>query len=398
MDEDLAMAARDRCAIVGIGRTDYTRDSMRSALALASEAAKGALADCGLTIEDIDAVVGCTDDTVKPATLAATLGLPRLAYTAEAGPGGVAPCMMMGHAVGALLSGQAKAVLAFRSLNGRSEARFGAGVPGIEAAHVGGRGSYDEFFLPWGLTNPGQHFALMTHRHMTEFGTTAQQLGHVSLACREAANHAPHAQMHARRITMDDYMASRMISAPLRLFDFCLETDGAAAVIVTRADLAKDLAKRPVLISGVAAGLPPSARAGVMFPTLSRDVTRLGGEAAARDLWKRAGFGPEDIDVAQLYDCFTITVVMQLEAFGFCARGEGGPFCASGAIRRDGSLPINTAGGHLSEGYIHGMNHIYEAVRQLRGEADMQIAGAETALCTGGVMPIGTSVALRRAA
>ena len=398
MDDGLDFVARDRCAISGIGRTEYTRDSGRSTLALATEAAKAATADGGLTVADLDAIVSCTDDTVKGATLAAALGMSRLTYCAEAGPGGVAPCMMIGLAIGAILSGQAKAVLAFRSLNGRSEARFGAGVPGSDAAYVGGRNTYDEFFLPYGLTTPGQHFALMAHRHMTEFGTQPEHLGAVSLACREAANQAPHAQMHAKRITMEDYLASRVIATPLRLFDFCLETDGAAAVIVTSAERAKDGAKRPVLISAVAGGLPPDLRPGVMFPVLTRDVTEIGGRQAGEILWKRAGFGAQDVDVAQLYDCFTISVILQLEAYGFCGRGEGGPFAASGAIRRGGSLPINTAGGHLSEGYIHGMNHIYEAVRQLRGEADMQIGGAETALCTGGPLPMGSSVALRRAA
>jgi len=149
----------------------------------------------------------------------------------------------------------------------------------------------------------------------------------------------------------------------------------------------------------VAGGAPPDLRAGMMFPVVTReDMTDLGGRRAGETLWKRAGFGPADVDVAQLYDCFTISVILQLEAYGFCARGEGGPFAASGAIRRDGSLPINTGGGHLSEGYVHGMNHIVQAVRQLRGEADMQIEGAETCLCTGGPLPVGSSVVFRRAA
>lgn len=396
MDESFASLARDRCAIAGIGQTEYSRNSGRSVLALASEAAQAAAADAGLALSEIDAIIGCTEDDIRPATLAATLGVPELTYLAEAGPGGVGPCMMIGIAIGALLTGQARAVLAFRSLNGRSEARFGSGVPGGQAPRIGGRSTYDEFYLPWGLTTAGQHFALVAHRHMLEFGTRPEHLGAVAMTCRAAANHNPRAQMHGRPMDLDAYMAAPLIAAPLRLFDFCLETDGAAAIVITTADRARDLAKRPVLVSGVASGLPPEARGGMMFPSLSRDMTRLGGEQAARKLWSRAGFGPGEVDVAQIYDCFSIAVILQLEAFGFCERGQGGPFAASGVIGKDGALPINTGGGHLSEGYLHGMNHIVEGVRQLRGEAAMQIVGAETALCTGGPFPVGTCVALKR--
>jgi len=135
-----------------------------------------------------------------------------------------------------------------------------------------------------------------------------------------------------------------------------------------------------------------------MFPVVTRhDMTDLGGRIAGEKLWKRAGVGPSDMDCAQIYDCFTISIILQLEAYGFCARGEGGPFAESGAISFGGALPINTAGGHLSEGYVHGMNHIVEAVRQLRHEADMQIPDAELAMCTGGPLPIGSSVVFRRA-
>jgi acetyl-CoA acetyltransferase len=197
---------------------------------------------------------------------------------------------------------------------------------------------------------------------------------------------------------MEEYLGSRMISTPLRLFDFCLESDGACAVVITSTERARDLAKPPVLIRAVAGGAPPDRRAGMMFPVVTReDMTDLGGRRAGETLWRRAGVGPQDMDIAQIYDCFTISVLLQLEAYGFCKRGESGHFAASGALLQEGALPINTAGGHLSEGYVHGMNHIVEAVRQLRGEADMQIDDAELCLCTGGPLPVGSSVVLRRA-
>ena len=398
IDDSNALSARDKCAVAGIGSTEFSRDSGRSVLSLATEAALAALADSGLDAKDIDGIVGCDHDRVTPWTLAAALGATNLSYWAQTGPGGVAPCMMIGLAVGAILSGQAKAVLAFRSLNGRSEARLGSGVPGMDAQTVGGFGSGDEFYLPYGLISAGQTFALMAQRHMLEYGTRPEHLGAVAMACRAAANQTPHAQMFERKLSMDDYLASRMISTPLRLFDFCLESDGACAVLITRAEHARDLRKPPVLIRAVAGGAPPDLRPGMMFPVVTReDMTDLGGRRAAETLWKRAGVGPGEIDLAQIYDCFTISVILQLEAFGFCARGEGGPFAASGALLRGGALPINTAGGHLSEGYVHGMNGIVEAVRQLRGEGDMQIADAELCLCTGGPLPVGSSVLFRRA-
>jgi acetyl-CoA acetyltransferase len=399
IDDELAFAGRDKAAVVGIGQTAFSRDSGRSVLSLATEASLKAIADAGLTVDDIDGIVRCEQDNVRPYTLAAALGMKELHYWGDTGPGGVAPCMMMGLAMGAVLTGQAKAVLAFRSLNGRSESRLGSGESRTGAQYVGGFGSYDEFFVPYGLQTAGQTFALMARRHMLEYGTTAEQLGAVAMTCREHANQTPHAQMHGRPMGMDDYLASRMISTPLRLFDFCLESDGACAVVITTAERAKDLAKPPVLIRAVAGGAPQDHRGGMMFPVVTRhDMTELGGRQAGEALWKRAGVGPKDMDIAQIYDCFTISVILQLEAYGFVGKGEGGPYAASGALRRGGELPINTGGGHMSEGYVHGMNHIVQAVRQLRGEADMQVEGAELCLCTGGPLPVGSSVVFRKAA
>jgi acetyl-CoA acetyltransferase len=204
--------------------------------------------------------------------------------------------------------------------------------------------------------------------------------------------------MHERSLTMDDYLAARMISRPLRLFDFCLETDGACAVIVTSADRAKDAPKPPALIRAVAQGSLPAPQPGIQFPVLLREsLTTLPAKPVAETLYRRAGLGPEDIDVAQFYDCFTITVLLQLEDFGFCAKGEGGAFVSSGEIELGGRLPINTGGGHLSEGYIHGMNHVVEGVRQIRGESTSQVPGAEVCLVTSTPLPPGGALILRAA-
>jgi acetyl-CoA acetyltransferase len=384
---------RDRCAIVGIGATEYSSASGRSVLTLATEAAQAAITDAGLTQRDVDGIVRSEHDEVLPNALSDALGLDGLTYWASVGTGGGAPCGMIGQAIGAILSGQAASVLVYRSLNGRSGRRFGQRGGGSQ---VGGGGSYDELFVPYGLMVPGQMFALIARRHMVEFGTTVEQLGHIALACRARAQSNPDAQMYGRPLTMEDYLSARPISEPLRLNDFCLETDGACAVVVTGAERAADFPWAPVLVRAVAQGSPRDVQPGVVLPALLRETLTTQPSAQVADtLWRRAGLGPPDIDVAQIYDCFTITVLLQLEDYGFCAKGEGGPFAASGALSLDGKLPLNTAGGNLSEGYLHGLSHIAEGVRQLRGTSTNQVEGAETCLVTSGI-PVATSALILR--
>jgi acetyl-CoA acetyltransferase len=396
MRDDETFHHRDRCAISGIGATDFTRNSGRSDLTLATQASLAAIADAGLTPRDIDGIVRCDMDHVRHNDLVDALGMTELTYFGEAGPGGVAPCVQVAQAVAAIISGQATNVLVFRSLNGRSGRRYG--LSSVSHTRVGGGGTYDEYFSPYGLLTPGQIFGLMAQRHMLEYGTTEKDLGAIAMACRARANANPAAQMHDRSLTMDDYLGARMISRPLRLFDFCLETDGACAVIVTSADRAKDAPKPPALISAVAQGSVAAPQPGIQFPVLFREsITTLPAKAVADTLYRRAGLGSADIDVAQFYDCFTITVLLQIEDFGFCAKGEGGAFVSSGEIELGGRLPINTGGGHLSEGYIHGMNHVVEGVRQIRGESTSQVPGAEVCLVTSTPLPPGGALILRAA-
>jgi acetyl-CoA acetyltransferase len=386
---------RDLCAIAGIGSTDFSRDSGRSELSLATEASLAAIADAGLRPSDIDGIVRCDMDLVWPNDLVHSLGLDHLDYIGQAGPGGVAPCAMVGQAVAAILSGMATTVLVFRSLNGRSGRRFG--LSSLSSPRVGGNNSYDEFFAPYGLLTPGQIFALMAQRHMLEFGTSEKDLGAIALACRARANANPSAQMHDRPLSLDDYMAARMIARPLRLYDFCLETDGACALVVTSTERARDLAQTPALVRAVAQGTLADPQPGIQYPVLMREsLTTLPARPTADTLYRRAGLGPSDIDVAQLYDCFTITVLLQLEDYGFCAKGEGGAYASSGEIELGGATPINTGGGHLSEGYIHGMNHVVEGVRQIRGTSTNQVEGAEVCLVTSTPLPPGSALILRR--
>jgi acetyl-CoA acetyltransferase len=387
---------RDRCAIVGIGSTEFSRQSGRSVLTLAIEASLAAIADAGLRPIDVDGIVRCDMDDVRTSDLIHVLGLDDVAYIGENGPGGVAPSAMVGQAVGAILSGQASSVLVYRALNGRSGRRYGGSNRGADQHVVGGNGTYDEYWLPAGLLTPGQVFALMARRHMIEFGTTPEQLGRIPVACRDRATANPTAQMHGRPLSLDDYLGARMISDPLRLYDFCLETDGACAVVVTTTERARDLARPPVLIRALAQGTLPDAQPGNWFSVLMREsLTTLPAAPVARRLFERAGLAPADIDVAQLYDCFSITVLLQLEDYGFCKKGEGGAFVADGNVDLGGVLPVNTAGGHLSEGYIHGMNHIVEGVRQLRGDSFNPVPDAETCLVTSTALPPGSAMILR---
>lgn len=386
---------RDLCAIAGIGSTDFSRNSGRSDLSLATEACLAAIADAGLRPGDVDGIVRCDSDLVWPNDLVHTLGLAGLDYIGQAGPGGTAPCAMVGQAVAAILAGMATTVVVFRSLNGRSGRRYG--LSALSTAEVGGNNSYDEFFAPYGLLTPGQIFGLMAQRHMLEYGTSEKDLGAIAITCRARANANPAAQMHERSLTMDDYLESRMIARPLRLFDFCLETDGACAVVVTSTERARDLAQTPALIRAAAQGSLADPQPGIQFPVLMRDqTTTLPARPTAETLYRRAGLGPSDIDVAQLYDCFTITVLMQLEDYGFCGKGEGGAYATSGEIDLGGKTPINTGGGHLSEGYIHGMNHIVEGVRQIRGTSSNQVDKAEVCLVTSTPLPPGSALILRR--
>jgi acetyl-CoA acetyltransferase len=229
-----------------------------------------------------------------------------------------------------------------------------------------------QYQVPYGHATPPQQFAMIGRAYLDKYGAVAEDFGAVAIAQREFARLNERALMRTP-LTMDDYLGSRWIVEPLRLFDCCLETDAAVAVVVTSAERARDLRRVPVTISGAVWGSGHT-----LFSNDRADLTRSGAAESGPRLWRRAGLGPSDVDVAELYDAFTPLVLIQLEDYGFCAPGEG-----AGLVRA-GTLPVNTHGGHLSEGYVHGLNHLAEAVHQLRHECgDRQVAGAEVALSTG---------------
>lgn len=376
----------DRCAVVGIGTTGYSKASGVSVTSLAAEASLAAIDDAGLVPDDIDGLIRSDYDEASQVALADALGIDDIAYWGQNGPGGSGPPAMVGQAVAAILSGQATNVLVYRALNGRSGRRLGKGVS-VEGG-VGGSSSYLELFSPYGVTSPGQFFAMIARRYQEQWGLTPDALAEIAMVCRRRANANPAAQMYDRPLTLDDYYSARMISDPLRLYDFCLETDGAAALVVTSAERARDCAQPPVMIRSVAQGTGTRVGPGQMYPVLMGDgLDNLTSRRVAERLYARAGLTASDVDVAQLYDCFTITVYLQLADYGFCDRMDTSAFIRDGALDLDGQIPINTAGGQLSEAYIHGMNHILEGVRQVRGTSTGQVPGARVSLVTSAPPP-----------
>jgi acetyl-CoA acetyltransferase len=356
-----AARMRDRYAIAGVGETEYSRASGRSTRALAVEAVRTAILDAGLPMDEVDGMLSYhSNDSTPSLTVAADLGL-RLNTYADVIGGGSSTEGLVAYAMGLLEVGLCRAVAIFRAMNGYSEFRIG-GTGARAATPVRGLELADR---PYGMLSAGQRFAPAFTRHMYEYGTTSAQVAHVKVA------HSKHAALNPKAllktpVTVADVLASRWVVKPLHLLDCCLETDNATALIVTSAARARDARTRPVYVMA-AAGRVNKARPDFLYQ--GRFTTVAG--AHVKDLvFGAAGIGPEDVDVTGAYDAFTFTAMLQLEEYGFCRKGEGGAYVASGAIELGGRRPNNTSGGHLCEGYTHGMSMVIENVRQLRGAAD----------------------------
>jgi acetyl-CoA acetyltransferase len=377
---------------------------------LACQAITRAVEDAGLSMADVDGMASFAEDRNEAIFLAAELGLPSLRYANMVWmPGGGGGCAAVGNASMAVETGQAEVVVVYRSLCQGQFFRFGnAGMdtfapanpapPTVQQANsmlIASMG----FAMPYGLLMAAAAYALPTRRHMHLYGTTTEQLGAIAVTFREHASRNPRAVMYGRPMTLEDHQNSPMIADPHRLFDCCLESDGACAVVVTTEERARDLAKRPVEIIASEQGTPKGYAFGPFTnANIPDELYATGGtEEMANRLWAKAGVGPSDVDVAQIYDHFTGCVLMQLEDYGFCKRGEGGPFIESGALAWEGgSRPTNTHGGSLSEGYIHGLNHVVEGVRSLRGESTSPVENAEVCLVTSGACVPSSAVVLGR--
>ncbi|MFF0555887.1 lipid-transfer protein [Streptomyces sp. NPDC004266] len=363
-----------RAAVVGIGATEFSKDSGRSELSLAVEAVRAALDDAGLAPADVDGLVTFTMDTNPEITVAQASGIGELSFFSRVHYGGGAACATVQQAALAVASGVAEVVVCYRAFNERSGRRFGSGVqrrePSAEGAALGWQ-------LPFGLLTPASWVAMAAQRYLHTYGLTPDAFGHVAVTDRRHAARNPAAYFHGKPITLADHAASRWIVEPLRLLDCCQETDGGQAIVVTSVERARDLPRPPAVILAAAQGAGRKQEAMTSF--YRDDLTGLPEMGVvARQLWRTSGLAPSDIDVGVLYDHFTPFVLMQLEEFGFCGPGEAADFVAADA------LPLNTHGGQLGEAYLHGMNGIAEAVRQIRGTSVNQVPGAARTLVTAG--------------
>lgn len=396
----MSFGFKDSTAIVGIGATKFgsvKRPLPESQYTLACRAIMAAIDDAGLEPGQVDGIMRFSFDSNDPLRLADSLGL-NLKFFGKSMHGGGGGCSCVAQAAAAVHAGLCDYAVAFRALSESQEIAYGnlGGHFANIFGEYGGFPGYASWIGTFGLASAAHGAGMTASRHFHLYGTTSRHLGNIAVAFRKHANHNPDAFFHERTMSMDDYMNSPMISDPLRRFDCCQESDGACAVIVTTAERAKDLKHPPVYVTAAAQG-------GLWYPNrmymmdknvdLEKDETWRMGQALFRD----AGMAPEDVDVAEIYDHFTIYVLTSLESLGFCKKGEGGPFTEGGRLEwPDGELPTNPGGGNLSEAYIHGMNHVVDGARQLRGTAPVQVEGAEIVLCTSGNAVPTSGLILRR--
>ena len=370
---------KDRTAIAGIGQTEFSKESGRSELQLACEAIVAALADAGLRPAEVDGLVTFTMDSSDEAEVARNVGIPELSMFSRVPYGGGAGAGTVLQAAMAVATGVAEVVVCYRAFNERSGMRFGdtgramTGVP-----------PWLSWYAPFGLLTPAAWVALHARRYMHDYGVTNEDFGRISVVDRAHAATNPAAWFHGRPITLDDHQRSRWIVEPvLRLLDCCQESDGGVALVVTSRERAADLRQPPVLLTAAAQGAALDSE--MMTAYYRDDLHGLPDMAAVADrLWRDSGLGPDDMSAAILYDHFTPFVLMQLEELGFCGPGEAREFATVENLSIGGRLPINMNGGQLGEAYIHGMNGITEAVRQVRGTACNQVPGVEHVLVTAG--------------
>jgi acetyl-CoA acetyltransferase len=354
---------RDRYAICGVGETPYTRGSGVTTRALATRAVKNAMDDAGLLPRDVDGMMSYSfmNDSTSSMLVAGDLGI-RPNFYMDVSGGGSSTEALIGIAMGVIEAGLCETVAIFRAMNGYSQQRVGGTGKGAEAP-IGGDQLHERVY---GLQTPAQRFSHTFMRHMHEFGTTPEQVAMVKVIHSEHASNNPKA-VYQQRVTVGDVLSSRMIVAPLHLLDCCVETDNGTAIIVTRAERARDLRHPSALIQAV---VGRCCKPRIDNHYQHGPITTVAGRYGRERLWSNAGVGPEDIDVTGSYDAFTFTTLLQLEDWGFCGKGEGGSYVSDGTMRLGGRRPNNTSGGHLCEVYTHGVNMVVENVRQLRGDAD----------------------------
>lgn len=362
---------KDRAAIVGMGETEFGKGLAGSEFELACRAIAAALADAGIRADEVDGLSCSNMEATHEEDLADALGFDDVTFFSRIPAGGGGGCGTVGQAAMAIATGQANVVVVWRS---RKRSGKASRVWGKTAQQVT---DYEMWLRPYGMIRPVDDIAPQTRRYMHDFGATRTDLGRIAVTFRAYANQNPRAMMHAKELTLEQYLAARWISDPLCLFDCCLESDGAVAFVLVSAERARDCPTKPAYVHSFAQGI--TSGSSLMANYNLEDPYRLQSYAAAGRLWRDSDFAPRDIKVAQIYDAFTPEVLWSLEGFGFCGRGEAAEFVRNGEIGPGGRLPVNTAGGSLSEAYIHGFNLISEAVRQIRGTSSAQIDNVDSA-------------------
>ena len=356
-----------RAAIVGLGATEFSKNSGRTELRLAMEATLAALADAGIDPSEVEGFSSYTMDKVPEYEIARLLGAKNVKFFSQIPHGGGAACAPVMHAAMAVATGVAKTVVVFRAMNERSWYRFGNGSYGFGNTPIFENVNYG-WYMPHGFHTPAAWVAMFARRYMHTYGVTSEDFGRVAVAVRDFAATNPAAFFYGKPITLADHQASKWIAEPLHLLDCCQESDGAVAMVITSSERARDLKQKPVIVKAASQGIADGQQSMTSF--YRDDITGLPEMAVvANELYAQSGLTPEDFQTAVIYDHFTPFVMTQLEEFGFCKRGEAKDFVRAGMHARGGKLPINTHGGQLGEAYIHGMNGVAEAVRQVRGTA-----------------------------
>ena len=372
-------------AIAGIGHTEFSKSSGRSELTLAAECSKAALDDAGIHPSEVDGMITFTLDGSDEIHLARCLGVKDLAYTTRIPGGGAAAVATIYQAMAMVNAGVCNCVLVWRAMNERSQYRFGQPFT-MESAFQPGNGTGSLLWcMPYGAQTPASWIALGAQRYMQQYGVTNEDFGRVSVAQRKYAANNPHAWFYGKPITLEEHQASKWIIEPvLRLLDCCQESDGGVAIVITSLDRARDGKQKPVKITGACQSIPYNVE--VVSNYYHDDLSCMPeAVATAKRLYAQTGMKPSDMQAAMLYDAFSPVVLMQLEAFGFCKRGEGKDFVKSGGMDIDGATPVNTNGGLIAEAYIHGMNSVVEGVRQVRGTSANQVAKVENVLVSSGM-------------
>ena len=371
-----------RAAIVGLGATEFSKNSGRTELRLAMEATLAALADAGIDPSEVEGFSSYTMDKVPEYEIARLLGAKNVKFFSQIPHGDGAACAPVMHAAMAVATGVAKTVVVFRAMNERSWYRFGNGSYGFGNTPIFENVNYG-WYMPHGFHTPAAWVAMFARRYMHTYGVTSEDFGRVAVAVRDFAATHPAAFFYGKPITLADHQASKWIAEPLHLLDCCQESDGAVAMVITSSERARDLKQKPVIVKAASQGIADGQQSMTSF--YRDDITGLPEMAVvANELYAQSGLTPEDFQTAVIYDHFTPFVMPQLEEFGFCKRGEAKDFVRAGMHARGGKLPINTHGGQLGEAYIHGMNGVAEAVRQVRGTAANQVADVHNVLVTAG--------------